>query len=100
MKDPNARALALVALPLPFKFHTGGSEGLTYSIPEELSARALPGVRVLVPLGKRFITGVLVALTDKVPDDVKKLKPITDILDPAPVFDEHFLKWTKWLAEY
>lgn len=91
---------AVVALPLPFKFHTGGFSGLTYSIPEELAARALPGVRVLVPLGKRFTTGVLVSLSAELPAEVKKLKPIADILDPAPVFDQHFLEWTKWIAAY
>ena len=30
----------VVALSLPFKFHSGGAEGLTYSIPDELAERA------------------------------------------------------------
>ena len=90
----------VVALSLPFKFHSGGTEGLTYSIPEELSERAHVGSRVLVPLGKREKTGVLVAITRDAPSIKTKVRPITDVLDPAPVFDVEFLRWTKWLATY
>lgn len=90
---------AVVALPLPFKFHSGGFDGLTYSIPIELRDRATIGVRVLVPLGKRLATGVLVDITSEAPKDVR-LKPITDVLDIAPVFDKSFLEWTKWVASY
>ncbi|MFI5202626.1 MAG: DEAD/DEAH box helicase, partial [Candidatus Kapaibacterium sp.] len=91
---------AVVALSLPFKFHSGGSEGLTYSIPEELTERAQVGSRVLVPLGKREKTGVLVEIKNETPSIKTKVRPISDILDPAPVFDEDFLRWTKWLAMY
>jgi len=91
---------AVVALSLPFKFHSGGTDGLTYSVPEELANKARVGSRVVVPLGKREMTGVLVGLVEKAPDIKQKLRPIVDVLDPTPVFDEEFLKWTKWLATY
>lgn len=90
---------AVVALPLPFKYHSGGFDGLTYSIPSELRDRTAAGVRVLVPLGKRIATGVVVDITSIAPKDVK-LKPIHDVLDATPVFDKHFLEWTKWVASY
>ncbi len=90
----------IVALSLPFKFHSGGSEGLTYSIPEELLDRAKVGSRVLVPLGKREKTGVLVEVKREPPSVKTNVRPISDVLDPAPVFDEEFLRWTKWLAMY
>jgi primosomal protein N' (replication factor Y) len=92
--------VATVALPLHFKYHSGGLEGLTYAIPEEFLARALVGVRVSVPLGKRLVTGILVALSEKAPADIKNIKPLADILDSEPVFDEPFLQWTKWIASY
>jgi len=98
--DPTAHRFGVVALSLPFKFHSGGAEGLTYSIPEELAERALVGSRVLVPLGKREKTGVLVGISREAPSIKTKVRPITDVLDPAPVFDEDFLRWTKWLAMY
>ncbi len=91
---------ATVALPLHFKYHSGGLDGLTYSIPDELSSRALIGSRVSVPLGKRHTTGILVGLSDKAPQDISHIRPIADILDATPVFDEKFLEWTKWIASY
>lgn len=91
---------ARVALPLGYKFHSGGLDGLTYTIPDDLATSAVIGTRVSVPLGKRFVTGVLVSITDDAPPDVKKFKPIEDVLDPEPVFDATFLEWTKWIAEY
>ena len=94
------RAFGVVALSLPFKFHSGGTEGLTYSIPEELADRAKVGSRVLVPLGKREKTGVLVGIAKAAPSIKTKVRPISDVLDPDAVFDEDFLKWTKWLAMY
>ncbi|MDP4228900.1 MAG: primosomal protein N' [Bacteroidota bacterium] len=91
---------AVVALPLHFKYHSGGLEGLTYSIPDEFETRALIGTRVSVPLGKRLTTGILVGLTDKAPQGVEHIRAIADILDAKPVFDEQFLEWTKWIASY
>jgi primosomal protein N' (replication factor Y) len=98
--DSSSALFGVVALSLPFKFHSGGTEGLTYSIPEELAERAKVGSRVLVPLGKREKTGVLVSITREAPSINTKVRPISDVLDPTPVFDEDFLKWTKWLAMY
>lgn len=91
---------ATVALPLHFKYHSGGLEGLTYSIPDEFASRALVGSRVSVPLGKRQTTGILVGLTSKAPQGVEHIRAIIDILDGEPVFDEKFLEWTKWIASY
>jgi len=91
---------ATVALPLPFKYHSGGVDGLTYKIPEELAQRAQVGVRVLVPLGKREKTGVLVAISEQAPDIKQKVRPIIDVLDPMPIFDKAFLEWTKWISIY
>jgi primosomal protein N' (replication factor Y) (superfamily II helicase) len=89
-----------VALSLPFKFYSGGAEGLTYTLPEELRDRAKPGVRVLVPLGKREKTGVLVSVQSEATEKSIKTRSIIDVLDAEPVFDDDFLQWTKWIATY
>ncbi|MFI5262967.1 MAG: primosomal protein N' [Candidatus Kapaibacterium sp.] len=99
-KTIDDRRFATVALPLHYKFHSGGLDGLTYSIPDEFISRALIGTRVSVPLGKRQTTGILVALSNTAPVGIENIRPILDILDPEPVFDEKFLKWTKWIASY
>src|SRR5579863_8076486 len=100
MATTENRRFAVVALPLHFKYHSGGLEGLTYSIPDEFASRALVGVRVSVPLGKRQLTGILVELVSKAPAEIKNIRAIIDILDTEPVFDEKFLEWTQWIATY
>src|SRR2546430_2125676 len=99
MGPSDGRGFALVALPLNYKYPSGGLEGLTYAIPEEFASRSLVGMRVLVPLGKRQMTGVIVSLPEK-PPQLKTIRPIIDLLDTEPVFDEKFLEWTKWIASY
>jgi primosomal protein N' len=44
-----------VAVPVPVT-----PQGvLTYRVPDSLQARLLPGMRVLVPVGRRKITGIV-----------------------------------------
>ncbi len=96
----NHTRYATVALPLTFKYHSGGFDGLTYSIPEEFISLALVGTRAVVPLGKRSVTGVIVALDDTAPSGIKNIRPLIDILDKHQVFDQSFLAWSKWIATY
>ncbi|NQU06936.1 MAG: primosomal protein N', partial [Candidatus Abyssubacteria bacterium] len=70
----------------------------TYSIPDELKDYLKPGVRVAVYLRKHLATGFVIGTTSEAPD--KDIKPICDILDSEPLFDEHLLGLTKWIAEY
>jgi len=81
-----------VALPVEGAF--------TYAIPEELRAEASPGRRVLVPFGRRIVTGYILGLLPSPPADVANLKSIIDILDPAPLFDEKKLRFLKWVSSY
>jgi len=84
--------LAEVALPVPL------DQTFTYTVPSELQTAVQLGVRVIVPFGKKFLTGVIVAL----PTDTKlrSLKPIKDILDPKPSFSDDMLKLCHWMSEY
>ncbi|MSO56914.1 MAG: primosomal protein N' [Acidobacteria bacterium] len=88
--------LVSVAVPVPFL------DLLTYQVPDRLP---LPprGARVVVPLGKRVVTGIVVdprAELNVEHTALAKLKPITDVLDdeaflPGPVVD-----LALWVAEY
>ncbi len=84
---------AEIVFPLPFR------NAFTYSIPEELEQSAVVGVRAVVPFGKRTLTGFIINLV-KTPPSTEKIKPINDILDEAPVFDEKSLEFYRWLSEY
>src|SRR3970282_2289898 len=81
-----------VALPIEAAF--------TYSIPEELRGEARLGQRVLVPFGKRTVTGYILGLSSSPPPDVSVIKPIIDILDSVPLFDEKRLNFLKWVSSY
>ncbi len=77
-----------VALPLP------RLEPLTYRCQDASIQR---GCRVLVPLGTRIITGMVVDID--VPD-VPKIRDIAEILDDRPSCTEHVLLLTRRVAEY
>lgn len=69
-----------------------------YTIPEELRECALPGVRVKVSLGRRFVTGYLVAKRKH--SDCPQLKPLSDLLDPFPLLREDMIRLTRWISDY
>lgn len=70
----------------------------TYRVPPELQKAALIGTRAVVPFGKKYTTGLIVALPAT--SAVATLKPIKDILDGAPVVSEELLHLCAWIAEY
>lgn len=81
-----------MAVPTPLK------QPLVYSIPEELAGALAVGMRVLVPLGRRRVTGVLVDFAST--SAIDGIKPIAGCLDEAPVLDAAFLKLCRWVAQY
>ncbi len=84
--------LANVALPVAV------DSTFTYVIPPELERSATIGVRVLVPFGTKYAAGLIVE--HPASTSLPSLKPIRDVLDPAPVFSEELLKLCRWIAEY
>lgn len=53
---------------------------------------------MLVPFGKKHLTGVIVGLP--LSTEVRGLKPVVDILDTKPTFSSEMLLLTKWIGEY
>ncbi|MFC1523686.1 primosomal protein N' [Thermodesulfobacteriota bacterium] len=80
-----------VAAPL---FHT-----LTYSYQMESSSRLAPGMRVLVPLGRRRVTGYVLGFTAR-SDGGYHMRAIADILDQEPIFPESMVQLYRWAAHY
>ncbi|MBW1679707.1 MAG: hypothetical protein JRJ08_06150 [Deltaproteobacteria bacterium] len=83
---------AEVALAIPV------NKNLNYQIPPRLRESIEVGSGVLVPLGKRKVTGYVLAL--KTSSQVEGIKPIEEILDPLPLFDSSDLNFFKWIAAY
>ncbi|MEE9542939.1 MAG: DEAD/DEAH box helicase family protein, partial [Thermodesulfobacteriota bacterium] len=81
-----------VVVPLPVEGE------FTYIVPGEFAPDVQVGKRVLVPFGKRIVTGYIVKIKQKA--DVPGLKPVKDLLDTTPLFDLKRLKFFRWLAAY
>ena len=70
----------------------------SYLVPEHLEGGVAVGKRVLVPFGRKRITGYLLGATSSTA--VEQPKEIIDILDKDPLFNEDDLKFFQWVADY
>ena len=84
---------AKVVFPLPFR------NSFTYAIPGELEDLVQVGVRVVVPFGKRIMTGFVIDVSEET-DVETKIKKVQDVLDEQPIFNKESLKFYEWIAEY
>ena len=84
---------AEVVFPLPFR------NAFTYSIPKQLEDSVKIGVRVVVPFGKRTLTGYVINVTETTKVE-KGIKKIQDVLDEIPIFSKESLKFYQWVADY
>ncbi len=75
----------------------GGKDLLEYSVPENFKGN-LAGRRVMVPLGKRKVEGLVYRLKDT--SDLPNLKGIIALLDPAPVISRELLDLHHYLSDY
>lgn len=73
----------------------------SYRIPDTLSSALLPGMRVLVPLGKgdREVTGYCVS-TESVRRPSAAFKPILQVCDTAPLCSSALLELVRWMSQY
>ncbi|MSQ46766.1 MAG: primosomal protein N' [Deltaproteobacteria bacterium] len=79
----------------------GLQKELTYGIPDALRSRVLPGMRVVVPLNSRKITGIVTFV--KFSSDLlvgKNIKDILDVIDEDVVFSEDLMRLWQWAANY
>jgi len=88
----NSACFVEVAVPLPV-FTT-----FTYTLPESLTGAVSIGMRVLVPFGRRLLTGYVAGFAEKPPG--QKLKQIIDIFDDGPLFSGGDLEFYRWAATY
>lgn len=71
-----------------------------YLIPESLSNSVVPGIRVLVPFGRRKLRGVCVRLDDTTTVNKDKLKEVLETGSPDEILSVELLELTKWVAGY
>jgi primosomal protein N' (replication factor Y) (superfamily II helicase) len=87
-----------VALPLPLR------QTFTYLLPVGLRENARIGARLLVPFGKRQLTGYAVALHSELDPaleiEEEALKEAIELIDEEPLLTEEILRLTQWTADY
>jgi primosomal protein N' (replication factor Y) len=69
-----------------------------YSVPEHLLSLVSPGKRVLVPFGRRRVTGYILGEYHK--NDRKEIKQILDVMDEEPLFFSCMIPFFRWTADY
>jgi primosomal protein N' (replication factor Y) len=88
-----------VAVPSPLR------RTFDYLIPENLGltlteSSVQPGCRVMVPFGKREVTGLIIELGNNSEFALEKLKPVSQLIDARPLLPEPLFKLFIWAANY
>lgn len=75
---------------------------LTYqSNPDFPESSYCPGMRVMVPMGPRLITGYILSRTAQLAErPTYTIRPIHDLLDNSPLFPASMVPFFQWLADY
>jgi primosomal protein N' (replication factor Y) len=83
---------ARIVIPSPLK------EPLIYKVPEALCEHVMVGKRVLIPLGKRKVTGVVLELLSE--SSIPETREILAELDERPILEATLLQLSQWIAQY
>lgn len=70
----------------------------TYGVPEALAEDVQVGSRVVIPFGRRTLTGVVVGPAEENPSF--RVKDLSDVLDERPAVPTDLLALTHWIADY
>jgi primosomal protein N' (replication factor Y) len=89
----DAKQYIEVALPLPVR------KTFTYEVPADLRAEVSPGKRVLVPFGRRILTGFVLGPAQTLPSHTAIL-PLRQVLDGEISFPEKSLEFLLWVSRY
>jgi primosomal protein N' (replication factor Y) len=90
MTAENSYIEVAVALPVYQTF--------TYSVPQFLLPFVAPGKRVLVPFGKRRVTGYILGPSQD--SGMTEIKHILDVLDEHPLFGSAMTSFFQWISDY
>ncbi len=91
MNDPR---LVAVVLPVPL------NRTYIYAVPEALAARAVPGARVVVPLRRRRVVGIVTGAVSHQPSADIEVKRILGVPDDQPALSPALLSLGRWISDY
>lgn len=72
----------------------------TYSIPNELVGKVIPGIRVIVQLGKKKLYSAIVYRVHNNAPEHYKTKDIFQAIDSNPLVSSNQIKFWEWMASY
>lgn len=81
-----------VAIPI------GVRRTFTYQVPAALRERIAPGIRVLVPFGRKLVTGFVVHVTKSPPGGNFKVRAIQDVIASAEPIPQDLVETAVWVA--
>jgi primosomal protein N' (replication factor Y) len=90
----SAPRYAAVVLPVPV------SRPYIYEVPEALADRVIPGARVVVPLRRRSIVGIVTEAVSHLPSAGVDIKPIAAAPDAEPALSPALLELGRWMSDY
>src|SRR3989441_6719813 len=85
---------AAVVLPVPV------SRSYIYEVPATLAARVVPGARVVVPLRRRSVVGIVTEAVSQLPSAGIDVKPIIAAPDDEPAISPALLELGRWMSDY
>ncbi len=72
----------------------------TYSVPLAFRDRIAAGMRVLVPFGRKLVTGYVAGIPHQAPAEPIKLRAVQDLLEPEPAIPATLVETALWVARY
>jgi primosomal protein N' (replication factor Y) len=87
-----AKNFARIVIPSPLK------QPLMYEVPLDLRDQVSVGMRVLIPLGKRKVVGIVFEMMSET--DLTETRPILALLDQQPILDSALIQLSRWMAQY
>jgi primosomal protein N' (replication factor Y) len=85
---------AAVVLPVPV------SRPYIYEVPDALADRAVPGARVVVPLRRRNVVGIVTEAVSRQPSAGVDVKPMSAAPDDEPALSPTLLELGRWISDY
>ncbi len=70
----------------------------SYAVPPALASKIAVGKRVLVPFGKKKVSGYILSILSKADRD--DIRPVISVLDETPLFNEEDLAFFQWASDY
>lgn len=78
----------------------GVRKTFTYSVPPGFRGRIAAGMRVIVPFGRKLVTGYVTGFTEASEVRGFRLRAVEELIDPEPAVPAQLVETALWVARY